>query len=104
MTASVPEDKVAKTLAAINEVLASVWTTAELSQKLLGLLIFNSRVLVSGKWHLPFTVSHLAEALKSGVVFVSRSWKTELGWWKELLTGWNRVDLLVPRKYLLWNQ
>lgn len=104
MTASVPEDKVVKTLAALDQVLSEVWSTAELCMSLLGLLVFNSRVLVSGKWHLPHTVSHTAEAVKSGVVFVSRSWKQELSWWRELLTGWNRIALLVPHRYLDWRQ
>ena len=99
-TACVPKDKVDKTLDAINSVLSSVWAPAELSQTLLGLLVFNSRVLVSGKWHLPITVSCNAEAIRSGVVFVTRRWKMELNWWKELLVSWNRVAILVPRTFL----
>ena len=49
MTASVPKDKVDKTVAAIDSALAAVWAPADLCQTLLGLLVLNSRVLVSGK-------------------------------------------------------
>jgi hypothetical protein len=104
MTASVPKDKVDKTVAAIDSALTAVWVPADLCQTLLGLLVFNSRVLVSGKWHLPITVSCTAQAVCSGVVFVSSRWKSELSWWKELLVNWNRVALLVPRVYLTWKQ
>ena len=100
MTASVPKDKVDKTVAAIDTALAAVWAPADLCQTLLGLLVFNSRILVSGKWHLPITVSCTAQAVCSGVVFVSSRWKSELSWWKELLVNWNRVALLVSRVYL----
>ena len=103
-TASVPKDKVDKTLDAINGVLLAIWAPAELTQTLLGLLVFNSRVLVSGIWHLPITVSCNTEIIRSGVVFVTRRWKMELNWWKDLLSSWNRVALLVPRTYLSWRQ
>ena len=99
----VPADKVEKTVTAIDEALAMRWLPVSQCQTLLGLLVFHGRVLLSGKWHLPFTVRSLASATIKGVALLHPQWRAELQWWKVLLTEWNQVSIR-PRQSILIKQ
>jgi hypothetical protein len=92
----VPQDKVDKTVSAIDAALLKNWVPADECQVLLGLMVFHGRVLLSGKWHLPFMVRSLAQAITTGVAHMHPHWQTELVWWRTLLTQWNRVSIIVP--------
>ena len=96
MTATVPEDKVRKTVAAADSALGCEWVALKQIWSLLGLLGFCGQVLVSGGWRVPWTVGALRAAAKMGFAPMHEEWQTELLWWKGLLTKWNRVALLVP--------
>ena len=100
----VPQDKVDKTVAAIDEALQLTWVPAQECQRLLGLLVFHGRVLLSGKWHLPFTVRSLAKATVVGVVHMHAKWHAELVWWRTLLTEWNQVQIAPRRSIMLKNE
>jgi hypothetical protein len=104
MYVSIPEDKVQKTIRAISSVLRRHWAPADMCQSLLGLLAFHGRVLLTGRWHLPFTVRALATACVDGVAPVTSLWRDELQWWADLLSSWNRRSILVPRVYTVWDQ
>ena len=100
----VPADKVQRTTALGDRVAGMTWVPADLCQELMGLLIFHGRVLLSAKWHLPFTVRGAAVAATHGVAPMTEAWRTELAWWRKLLTEWNCVALLVPHRYIEWKQ
>lgn len=104
MYCSVPEDKVKKATDAITIALALPWVPAELTQVLLGILAFHGRVLLAGRWHLSFSVQALKTACGCGVAPMLVLWSDELKWWSELLTSWNRVSLLVPRQFTVFDE
>lgn len=103
-TATVPEDKVRKTLAEIRDVSAMQWVPCDRCQTLLGLLAFSGRLLLCGAWYLSFTVRALEDASHRGVAPMTPAWIEELGWWEDLFTKWNRVALLVPKVFVRWDQ
>ena len=78
MTVSVPPDKVAKAKHLIAVVLALQWAPADLTQQILGVLVFLNRILLSAQWHLALTVRSSAVAVQEGVVHVSTQWRIEL--------------------------
>ena len=102
MTAEIPLDKVTRTVNAINEAMAVHWVLASLMMCLVGLIGFYGQVLVSGRWRTPWTITALRSAVAHGFAPMNSEWLDELGWWKSLLTRWNRVavmvkpDLLIP--------
>lgn len=96
---SVPEDKIAKAIFAIDEVRHASFAYVESVQRLLGILAFVGRVLLSGSWHLAATITGLRVSSITGFVKVSQLWCDELDWWAELLTRWNCKALMVPRKW-----
>ena len=100
----VPADKVQRTTALGDRVARMAWVPADLCQELMGLLIFHGRVLLSAKWHLPFTVRGAAVAATHGVAPMTEAWRTELAWWRTLLMEWNCAALLVPHRYIEWKQ
>ena len=104
MYCKVPQDKVDKAVKAIEKAEAEHWVPAEDCQSLLGILAFHGRVLLAGRWHLPFSVRALKEACATGVARMDETWVTELRWWKELLTTWNKVALLVPREFTSYDE
>ena len=97
MTASIPEDKVDRTVAAVRQAREQGWVGVVDVMSLLGLLGFCGQVLVCGKWRTPWTVLALRGSVKNGFAQMHSGWDGELAWWEELLTHWNRVALLVPR-------
>jgi hypothetical protein len=99
MYCSVPEDKVYKAVAAIDSAAREDWVPAELCQVLLGILAFHGRILLVGRWHLPFSVQALKISCGCGVAPMHTLWRAELMWWKDLMSTWNRVALMVPRVY-----
>ena len=100
----VPGDKVARTLALLRLSMSEQWIPADHGMTLLGLLVFHGRVLLSGKWHLPFTVRGSAVACQHGVAPMTTEWRVELQWWATLLQDWNRVAIIVPRTFRTWHQ
>ena len=96
-----PEDKVKKTVKALQEVLARDWVPADLVQTLIGLLGFCGQVLVSGEWKLTWTIMALRVAVVRGFAPMNSFWKDELEWWKRLLLGWNRVAMMVEVDWLI---
>lgn len=103
-TARVPEDKVFKALQEIQRVKKQKWVPCEQCQSLLGILAFSARILLTGGWHLPFTVRALADACHRGVAPLTPAWEAELCWWEDLLVDWNKVAVLVPRQLTRWDQ
>jgi hypothetical protein len=99
MYCSVPEDKVLKATNAIRFAVDAVWVPADHCQVLLGILTFHGRILLSGKWHLSFTVQGLKRACEVGVALMDALWATEMAWWQELMVVWNRVTILTPVVY-----
>lgn len=90
-----PEDKVVKTIAVVDNVLGKGWVTAEVIQSLVGLLGFCGQVLVPGKWRLTWSIMAMRAAVVRGFAPMNSFWVDELTWWKSLLRDWNRVALLV---------
>jgi hypothetical protein len=101
MTAEIPLDKVTRTVNAIDEAMASSWVPASLMMSLVGLIGFCGQVLVSGRWRTPWTITALRTAVSSGFAPMNSMWLDELGWWKNLLTKWNRVAVMVKPDLLL---
>ena len=101
MTAEIPLDKVTRTMNAIDETMASSWVPASLMMSLVGLIGFCGQVLVSGRWRTPWTITALRTAVSSGFAPMNSMWLDELGWWKNLLTKWNRVAVMVKPGLLL---
>jgi hypothetical protein len=104
MNCSVPEDKVVKATNAIRFALDAVWVPADHCQILLGILTFHGRILLSGKWHLSFTVQGLKRACEFGVALMDALWTVELAWWQELMTVWNRVTILAPVSFTTFEE
>ena len=104
MYVEVPADKVAKATRAIDRAIRKRWNPADECQELLGILAFHGRILLTGRWHLPFTVRALARACRQGAAPMHALWKEELRWWRELLAHWNRRSILLPRLYTRWHQ
>jgi len=96
MVASIPEDKVTRTVAAIASARAQGWVGVREVMTLLGLLGFCGQVLVCGGWRVPWTVGALRQGAKQGFARMHSAWAEELEWWRELLTVWNGRALLVP--------
>ena len=94
--ASLPADKVTKTLTAVQSALSQPWVSAELCDSLHGLLQHCAQGLVKGKYHLVFTVAALRQVGTRGAASMHVAWATELLWWSTLLTKWNRVSLMIP--------
>jgi len=103
MTAEVPEDKVKRTMMAIDGAIGQKWVSARDLQSLLGLIGFVGQVLVSGRWRVPWTINAMRMAVAHGFSPMNGFWLEELMWWKDLLTKWNRrsmilnPELLIPR-------
>jgi hypothetical protein len=100
MEMSVPDDKVAKAMHCIKEAQSAKWVYVEAVQRLLGILAFIGRVLLSGMWHLSCTIMALRVSSSTGFVAMSEEWKGELTWWGELLQGWNCKAIMMPAKWL----
>ena len=101
MTAEIPLDKVTRTVTAIDEAMAAHWIPATLLMSLVGLIGFCGQILVSGRWRTPWTITALRAALATGFAPMNSMWLDELGWWKNLLTDWNRVAMLVKPDLLI---
>ena len=103
MTAEIPEDKVKRTLTALDAAIKDKWVSARDLQSLLGLLGFVGQVLVSGRWRVPWTITAVRTAVAYGFAPMNGYWLEELHWWRDLLTKWNRTamflnpELLIPR-------
>ena len=79
----------------------SRWVPVGEVQVLLGLLGFCGQILVSGMWKLPWSVLALRLAITKGYAPMNGFWEAELGWWRSLLTDWNRKALLVAPQWLV---
>ena len=101
MTAEVPEDKVRRTVAAIEKAMNEQWVSASDLQSLLGLIGFVGQVLVSGRWRVPWTITAMRVAVKAGFSPMSGYWLEELQWWHTLLTKWNRVSMILKPELLI---
>ena len=86
MTAEIPEDKVKRTLIAVDGAIGSKWVSARDLQSLLGLLGFVGQVLVSGRWRVPWTITAVRTAVAYGFAPMNGYWLEELHWWRDLLT------------------
>lgn len=104
MSCSVPEDKVVKATNAMRFALDARWVPADHCQVLLGILAFHGRILLAGKWHLSFSVQALKRACEVGVALMDAMWATELAWWQELMTSWNRVTILAPISFTTFEE
>ena len=100
MEMSVPEDKKAKALHAIEQAAGNSFVFVGAVQRLLGILVFIGRVLLSGMWHLSRSVMALRVAARNGYVKMSADWNEELQWWVELLNHWNCKALMVPERWI----
>ena len=67
-------------------------------QRLLGILVFVGRVLLSGMWYLSRSVMALRVAARNGYVRMSEEWNEELQWWVELLNHWNCKAVIRKKK------
>jgi hypothetical protein len=103
MYCSVPEDKVVKARNAIQSALGAMWVPADQCQVLLGILTFHGRILLSGKWHLAFTVQALKRTCEKGVAMVEALWAQELARWQMLMESWNRVTILAPVTFTVFD-
>ena len=100
MEMSVPEDKKDKALHAIEQAVGNSFVFVDAVQRLLGILVFVGRVLLSGMWHLSRSVMALRVAARNGYVRMSEEWNEELQWWVELLNHWNCKALMVPERWI----
>ena len=102
-TASVPTDKVAKTVKVIDAALALKWLPVTDVQVLLGLIAYCSKILVCSKHHLCHTVVALKIGCRKGFAPLHSMLIEELGFWRSLLEGWNCTSILAPRVWLSFN-
>ena len=100
MEMPIPDDKKDKALHAISTVVDSKYVFVDQVQRLLGILVFCGRVLLSGMWHLSKSVIALRVASRVGFVKMSAEWKGELQWWTDLLQKWNCKALMVPQRWI----
>ena len=101
MTAEIPEDKVRRTMTALEAAVEAAWVSAKQLQSLLGLLGFVGQVLVTGRWRVPWTINAVRIAVKHGFCPMSSGWLDELRWWISLLGNWNRVSMIMKPQWLL---
>ena len=97
--ASISEMKVAKTLALIGSVEHAQCIDAKRARELHGMLQFVGRVLVSGRYHLSWTVNALRIAESVGKCVVRSEHRREWAWWREVVSTWNRVAIVLPPIY-----
>ena len=90
-----------KATTAIDAALDQAWIAADEVQSLVGLLGFCGQVLIPGRWRMTWSIMALRAAVHRGFAPMNSFWLDELGWWKNLLSNWNRVALMVPPEWLI---
>ena len=97
-TASIPPEKVAKTVDAIAVALddPEACVSEDHVESLYGLLQHCASIMVKGAFHLPFSTVALKQAKRKKFAHVHKGWKSELQWWSQLLLKWNGVAMIVP--------
>ena len=99
-TAEVPEDKVQRTVLALEQARKEQWIGVDAVQSLLGLMGFCAQVLVPGGWRTCWTVIALKIGAHHGFAPMNGCWQGEIDWWLNLLKVWNRVAMMVPPVWL----
>ena len=96
-TASIPPDKRTKTLRLIDAALAEgVPVPAKLAEELHGLLNWVGELLVAGRYHLRHVNAAHRRAKRSGAAPATRHLRKQLEWWRQVLTDWNCVAVVLP--------
>lgn len=96
-----PQDKVDKTVRALQGVMEMGWVPVDKLQSVIGLIGFCGQVLVPGEWQIAWSITALRIAVKRGFAPMNSFWKEELQWWLGLLQHWNRVALMVEPDWLV---
>ena len=93
-----PPEKVHKTVRALNVAIEDEldWVSEDHIDHLYGLLQHCSSVLVKGNFHLPFSTTAYKQAKIHKYAMMHDAWKSELVWWRTLLTAWNCVAFILP--------
>ena len=103
MTAWIPEDKKRKTIDMLDTLLAEPppeFVDLKLAERLHGLLNWVSQLLVTGQYHLPQIIGAFRRAKSTGSkARVTRALRAEMAWWKEVLTDWNCIAIILPPLY-----
>ena len=72
----------------------------KLAERLHGLLNWVSQLLVTGQYHLPQIIGAFRRAKSTGTkARVTRALRAEMAWWKEVLTDWNCIAIILPPLY-----
>jgi hypothetical protein len=101
MTASLPADKITKTLAALRRLQDRSRCTQQELPQLVGLLQFACKVLPAGR---PFLRRFITAAYSvrhpSHRIYLSADLREDLGWWVHFLPQWNGILLLSWRPWV----
>lgn len=99
-TASIPEDKKAKTLRLIDEALAKhAKVEAKLAEELHGLLNWVGELLVAGRFHLRHVNAAHRRAKRKGAALATKHLRAQLRWWQRVIKDWNCVAVVLPPLY-----
>ena len=99
-TASIPPDKKTKTLRLIGAALAEgVPVPAKLAEELHGLLNWVGELLVAGRYHLRHVNAAHRRAKRAGAAPATLHLRKQLEWWRQVLTDWNCVAVVLPPLY-----
>ena len=94
-TASIPPDKVAKTLLLIETWMGKSEASLLELQKIIGSLMHCAKVVRSGRLHTNRMLDTLRRAYHIPSVPLDSCFKADLEWWKDALVNWNGISTLV---------